>query len=225
MRIMTKRDHTSTGARSPCRSTAQRVRDLAGRSRGQAGLASFIACWHACFMVPARGSARAGWAQGREAAVTRVFLIRHGESESNPGLPSADPGSIPLTADGHRQAGQVAGNRRCPSPDRDVALPQGTPDRAADDQPVPRGRVPAVARPRVRLLGDLRARHHLARAGALRAGVLGPGRSPQRQPWGRVLRRAAQPGTDFVGRLSAHRSGRPWCSPTGCSCEPSRGRC
>jgi probable phosphoglycerate mutase len=38
----------------------------------------------------------------------RVFLIRHGESESNVGLPSADPGSIPLTGDGHRQARQVA---------------------------------------------------------------------------------------------------------------------
>jgi probable phosphoglycerate mutase len=40
--------------------------------------------------------------------VVRVFLIRHGESESNAGLPSADPGSIPLTADGHRQARQIA---------------------------------------------------------------------------------------------------------------------
>jgi 2,3-bisphosphoglycerate-dependent phosphoglycerate mutase len=40
--------------------------------------------------------------------VIRVFLIRHGESESNAGLPSADPGSAPLTAAGHRQAGQIA---------------------------------------------------------------------------------------------------------------------
>ena len=38
----------------------------------------------------------------------RVFLIRHGESESNAGLPSADPGSAPLTPDGHRQARQIA---------------------------------------------------------------------------------------------------------------------
>ncbi len=38
----------------------------------------------------------------------RVFLIRHGESESNAGLPSAGPGSAPLTAAGHRQAEQVA---------------------------------------------------------------------------------------------------------------------
>ena len=38
----------------------------------------------------------------------RVFLIRHGESESNAGLPSADPASAPLTPDGHRQARQIA---------------------------------------------------------------------------------------------------------------------
>jgi probable phosphoglycerate mutase len=40
--------------------------------------------------------------------VIRVFLIRHGESESNAGLPSAGPGAAPLTAAGHRQAEQVA---------------------------------------------------------------------------------------------------------------------
>lgn len=40
--------------------------------------------------------------------MTRVFLIRHGESESNAGLPSADPASVPLTADGPRQAGLIA---------------------------------------------------------------------------------------------------------------------
>ncbi len=40
--------------------------------------------------------------------MTRVFLIRHGESESNAGLPSAGPGATPLTAAGHRQAEQVA---------------------------------------------------------------------------------------------------------------------
>ncbi len=38
----------------------------------------------------------------------RVWLIRHGESESNAGLPSGEPGSIPLTALGHLQAGQIA---------------------------------------------------------------------------------------------------------------------
>lgn len=38
----------------------------------------------------------------------RVFLIRHGQSESNAGLRSADPGSAPLTPDGHRQARQIA---------------------------------------------------------------------------------------------------------------------
>jgi 2,3-bisphosphoglycerate-dependent phosphoglycerate mutase len=40
--------------------------------------------------------------------VIRVWLIRHGESESNAGLSSSEPGSIPLTALGHRQAGQIA---------------------------------------------------------------------------------------------------------------------
>ena len=40
--------------------------------------------------------------------MVRVFLIRHGESESNAGLPSADPASAPLTPDGHRQARQIA---------------------------------------------------------------------------------------------------------------------
>src|ERR1022692_125087 len=38
----------------------------------------------------------------------RVFLIRHGQSESNAGLPSRDPGSAPLTPTGHRQAEQIA---------------------------------------------------------------------------------------------------------------------
>jgi broad specificity phosphatase PhoE len=37
-----------------------------------------------------------------------VFLIRHGESESNTGLPSAGPGSAPLTAAGHQQAERIA---------------------------------------------------------------------------------------------------------------------
>jgi 2,3-bisphosphoglycerate-dependent phosphoglycerate mutase len=40
--------------------------------------------------------------------VTRVWLIRHGESESNVGRTSASPGSIPLTEFGRRQASQVA---------------------------------------------------------------------------------------------------------------------
>jgi 2,3-bisphosphoglycerate-dependent phosphoglycerate mutase len=40
--------------------------------------------------------------------MTRVFLIRHGESESNAGLSSSDPEAIPLTPDGHLQARQIA---------------------------------------------------------------------------------------------------------------------
>ena len=38
----------------------------------------------------------------------RVWLIRHGQSESNAGLPSKEPGSSVLTALGHWQAEQVA---------------------------------------------------------------------------------------------------------------------
>jgi 2,3-bisphosphoglycerate-dependent phosphoglycerate mutase len=45
---------------------------------------------------------------GQEAGVIPVFLIRHGESESNAGLPSAGPGSAPLTPVGQRQARRVA---------------------------------------------------------------------------------------------------------------------
>jgi probable phosphoglycerate mutase len=40
--------------------------------------------------------------------VLRVWLIRHGESESNAGAPSADPGASPLTARGHEQAARAA---------------------------------------------------------------------------------------------------------------------
>jgi probable phosphoglycerate mutase len=41
-------------------------------------------------------------------AVIRVWLIRHGQSESNAGLPSREPGSSVLTPLGHWQAEQVA---------------------------------------------------------------------------------------------------------------------
>jgi probable phosphoglycerate mutase len=40
--------------------------------------------------------------------VVRIWLIRHGESESNAGLPSSDPEPIPLTARGRRQAERIA---------------------------------------------------------------------------------------------------------------------
>ena len=36
--------------------------------------------------------------------MVRVWLIRHGQSESNAGLPSADWQGIPLTELGHQQA-------------------------------------------------------------------------------------------------------------------------
>lgn len=38
----------------------------------------------------------------------RVWLIRHGQSESNAGIPSAGPGASPLTTRGHEQAAHVA---------------------------------------------------------------------------------------------------------------------
>ena len=41
--------------------------------------------------------------------MVRVWLIRHGQSESNAGLPSTDWRGIPLTALGRRQAEHVAG--------------------------------------------------------------------------------------------------------------------
>ncbi|MCP3802621.1 histidine phosphatase family protein [Allokutzneria sp. A3M-2-11 16] len=41
-------------------------------------------------------------------AELRVWLIRHGESDSNVGGPSSTPGETPLTAIGHRQAAQLA---------------------------------------------------------------------------------------------------------------------
>jgi probable phosphoglycerate mutase len=40
--------------------------------------------------------------------VLRVWLVRHGESESNAGAPTADPGAAPLTTRGHDQAAGVA---------------------------------------------------------------------------------------------------------------------
>jgi len=44
-----------------------------------------------------------------EADVVRVWLIRHGQSESNAGLPSRDWRGIPLTELGHRQAEHMVG--------------------------------------------------------------------------------------------------------------------
>ncbi|MEV4256350.1 histidine phosphatase family protein [Spirillospora sp. NPDC049652] len=43
-----------------------------------------------------------------EASPRRVWLIRHGESESNAGLPTNGPGAAPLTPFGRRQAERVA---------------------------------------------------------------------------------------------------------------------
>jgi len=46
--------------------------------------------------------------RNEEANVVRVWLIRHGQSESNAGLPSLDWRNIPLTELGRRQAERVA---------------------------------------------------------------------------------------------------------------------
>ncbi|WP_235834683.1 histidine phosphatase family protein [Actinomadura logoneensis] len=43
-----------------------------------------------------------------ESAPRRVWLIRHGESESNAGLPTDGPAAAPLTPSGRRQAERVA---------------------------------------------------------------------------------------------------------------------
>jgi broad specificity phosphatase PhoE len=47
-------------------------------------------------------------ADDQEDAAIRVFLIRHGESESNAGLPSVTADSAPLTPRGRWQAEQIA---------------------------------------------------------------------------------------------------------------------
>ena len=125
----------------------------------------------------------------------RVFLIRHGESESNAGLASAGPGSAPLTADGHQQAEQIA-RVLADVPALIVTSPYLRARQTA--QPTirrfPASRVPAMARPGVHLhRRPARARQHRPRTRALRTGVLGPGRSPSRQPRGRVLHRPAPP--------------------------------
>lgn len=40
--------------------------------------------------------------------MSTIFLIRHGESKANAGLPSTDPGSVGLTLLGHKQARCIA---------------------------------------------------------------------------------------------------------------------
>jgi broad specificity phosphatase PhoE len=141
--------------------------------------------------------------------VVRVFLIRHGESESNAGLPTSDPGSIPLTADGHRQAGEIAG-ALADVPALIVTSPYLRARQTAQ---------PAIARfPAARCqewpvqeftyLGDLHGRHSTAR---------------ERGPYARAYWDQADPDhasdgaesftgllartTDCLSRLSAHRSG------------------
>ena len=114
--------------------------------------------------------------------MVRVWLIRHGQSESNAGLPSADWRGIPLTELGHQQAERIAEVFADP-PKLIVSSPylraqqtaQPTiaryPGAACEEWPVQE--FSYLADPR-------RARDHVARARARGPGVLGAGRSAAR---------------------------------------------
>jgi broad specificity phosphatase PhoE len=138
-----------------------------------------------------------------------MFLIRHGESESNAGLASADPGSIPLTADGHRQAGLIA-RAIADAPALIVTSPYL---RARQTAEPTISRFPAAGCEEwpvheFTYLGDLHGRATTARE-----------REPYaRAYWDRADPRSASPGaesfagllrraTDFLGRLSAQEHG------------------
>ena len=139
----------------------------------------------------------------------RVFLIRHGESESNTGLPSADPGSAPLTLDGHRQARQIA-RVLADVPALIVTSPFLRARQTA--QPTisrfPANRVPAMARPGV----------HLPRRHAGRTSTAAERQPYARAYWDQADPDHASPGAEsftgllgrtagFLDRLSAQRSG------------------
>ena len=142
-------------------------------------------------------------------------------------LPSADPGSAPLTPDGHRQAGQIAQVLAdvpaliVTSPylrARQTAQPTISrfPAAACQEWPVQeftylgglhgRASTAGERQPYARAYWDQADPHHA---------------SPGAESFTGLLRRTA----GFLDRLSAQDPGRSWCSPTGCSCAPSRGRC
>jgi broad specificity phosphatase PhoE len=145
----------------------------------------------------------------QEVAVIRVFLVRHGESESNAGLASDDPGSIPLTAHGHQQARQIA-QVLAEAPALIVTSPYL---RARQTAQPTISRFPAAACQEwpvheFTYLGDLHGRASTAR---------------EREPYVRAYWDRADPGstspgaesfadllsrtTDFLNRLSAQESG------------------
>jgi len=141
--------------------------------------------------------------------VIRVFLIRHGESESNAGLASAGPGSAPLTAAGHQQAEQVARV----IPDVPALIVTSPYLRARQTAEPTMSRFPATGCQQwpvheFTYIGDLRGRATTARE-----------REPYaRAYWDRADPRAASPGaesftgllgrtTDFLSRLSTQESG------------------
>jgi probable phosphoglycerate mutase len=141
--------------------------------------------------------------------VIRVWLIRHGQSESNAGLPSGEPGASALTALGHWQAEQVALGFAQPP-----ALIVTSPYLRAQQTAEPSARrFPAVAREEwpvqeFTYLGDLRRR---------------PMTSVEREPWVRAYWERSDPqeasggaesfadlvrrGRDFTDRLATQAAG------------------
>jgi len=159
--------------------------------------------------------------------VLRVFLIRHGESESNAELPSADPGSASLTPDGHRQARHIA-QVLADVPALIVTSPYLWARQTA--QPTisrfPQAAYEQWSVQQFTYLGDLHGRtstaaerQPYARAYWAQADPITPAPEPSPSP-----ACSAAPPASWTGSARSN-PGRSWCSPTGCSCAPSPGRC
>jgi hypothetical protein len=142
----------------------------------------------------------------------RVFLIRHGESESNAGFPSDDPESIPLTTLGHRQAEQIA-RVFSELPALIVTSPYL---RARQTAQPTISRFPSVLClewpiQEFTYLGDLHGHPTTAQdRHPPHPGISEPGRSLTQQRWGRVIRRPAAPRQGLPGsaQRAAIRTGR-----------------
>ena len=142
--------------------------------------------------------------------MVRVWLIRHGQSESNAGLPSTDWRGIPLTELGQRQAARIAGVFADP-PQLIVSspVPAGPADGAADDRPLPRGGLRGMAGPGVLL----------PRGPSTGSATTSHERAPEvRAYWEQADPQHAEPGaesfagllgrvTSFLGRLGAQQAG------------------
>ena len=177
---------------------------------------------------PGNRRVRRGPVTHEEADVVRVWLIRHGQSESNAGLPSADWQGIPLTELGHQQAERIAEVFADP-PQLIVSSPYLRAQQTA--QPTiaryPAGGQRGMARPGVLLSPrpstGARPRRMSARPRSGRTGsrpirsTLSPGRS--RSP-------ACSGGSPASSAGSARsRPGRWRSSPTASSCAPWPGTC